>query len=171
MGTPYMGEIKLLSFTFPPRGWAPCNGQLMQINQNQALFSLLGTTYGGNGQTNFALPDLRGRVAVHRGPNNTLGWRAGEEFHRLTSQEMPVHGHFLMANPGQPAQQNPQNPSPTRRLASSQPGNLWGPATSLQPMHPQAVGTTGGTQPHENRQPYLVLSYCIALIGIFPTPN
>ena len=171
MSEPFLGEVKLMSFTFPPRGWIACSGQLLPINQNQALYSLLGTMYGGDGRVNFAIPNLQGRTVLHRGNSFTQGSAGGQEANTLGVGQLPLHGHTLMANPGQPAQQNPQNPSPTRRLAASQPGNLWGPPTNLQSMLPAAIGNVGGSQPHENRQPWAVIAYCMAIVGIFPSQN
>lgn len=163
MSEPFLGEIRLFVFSYAPKGWAQCNGQIMQINQNQALFALLGNTYGGDGQTTFALPDLRGRVPVHHGNGITLGERWGEEAHALTSAEMPVHSHQSRGGAA---------PSTSR----SPGGALWGAEAALpygtapdSIMSPEAVTVAGGSQPHENRQPYLVLNFCIALSGIFPS--
>lgn len=165
---PFLGELKIYSFNFAPRGWTMCNGQLLPINQNQPLFSLLGTTYGGNGQTNFALPDLRGRVPMHMGSSLTQGQRAGEEFHTLITSEMPQHIHFAMANSTSP---NTNTPA----------GNTWAGNTGFSPysnnnsslsaMYAGALSNTGGSQAHENRSPFLVLNICIALVGIFPSRN
>ncbi len=163
MGEPFLGELKLLAFNYAPRGWAMCNGQLMQIAQNQALFSLLGTTYGGNGQTTFALPDLRGRVALHVGNGFTQGGKAGEEAHTLSTQEMPAHNHPVLAST---AAGNGADPT---ILAAFSDG--YGGAANLTAIQPATVTNVGGSQPHENRQPFLVLNWCIALQGIFPSPN
>jgi microcystin-dependent protein len=170
VGEPFIAEIRIFSFGFAPRGWALCNGQLLPINQNQALFSLLGTTYGGNGQTNFALPDLRGRAPLHMGNGRVIGERAGEEAHTLIAAEMPAHTHAANAAGGSVTGQAP-NPG----------GRTWGPqpaalsyasgSAALAPMSAQSVASTGGSQPHTNMQPYLVLSFCIALQGIFPPRN
>ncbi len=171
MSTPFLSEIRVVSFSFAPRGWALCNGQLLPINQNQALFSLLGTTYGGNGQTNFALPDLRGRVPIHMGGGFSLGQRAGEEFHTLIVPELPQHTHFAQASSKAADQPTPGgNLFGTVDLTTFT-TNLYGPAASLTPMAPSAVSNVGGSQPHENRQPFLVLSFIIALQGIFPSQN
>lgn len=161
MSDPFLGELKLMSFNFPPRGWAACNGQLLPLNQNQALFSLLGTMYGGNGQTSFALPDLRGRVPVHVGAGFTQGQRAGEEVHTLSGQELAAHNHLVNAS------STPGNAADPTMLAQFSDG--YGGTTSLTSLHPATVGSVGGSQPHENRQPYLVLNWCIALQGIFPS--
>jgi len=166
MAEPFLSEIKLMSFIFPPKGWALCNGQLLPINQNQALFSLLGTTYGGNGQTTFALPDLRGRVPIHFGGSHTLGEAAGSESVTINLQTMPQHIHTMngstVATGG--------NDNPTGRFLGSA-GNLYHTPASLTTMNPGSIGNTGGSQPHENRQPFLTLSFCIALQGIFPSRN
>jgi microcystin-dependent protein len=163
MAEPFLGELKLISWNYPPKGWAFCNGQLLPINQNQALFSLLGTFYGGNGQTTFALPDLRGRAAMHVGNGFTQGQRAGEEFHTVNQSELPAHTHFVSAS----------NSSGDRSDISilAQISNAYGPATSLTTLHPATVTNVGGSQPHENRQPLLVLNWIVALQGIFPSRN
>ena len=169
MGTPYLTEIKLMSFNFPPKGWAQCDGQLMAINQNQAMFALLGTTYGGNGQTTFGLPDLRGKVPVHFGDSHpVLGEKGGEVAHTLTQSEMPAHSHPVNVD-NSTASSN--QPSPTSYLANSTPPNVYGAFSGVQPMNAAEVGNAGGSQPHENRMPYLVLNFCIALVGIFPSRN
>jgi microcystin-dependent protein len=156
MAEPFLGEIRLFTFGFVPRGWAACQGQLLPINQNQALFSLLGTTYGGNGQTNFALPDLRGRSAVGPGSEVTLGERAGQESHALTAAEA---GHALVADVA-PGTNRPGGALLARGGAYAD------SATSA-----ELVSAVGGGQPHENRPPYLALTYAIALQGIFPSRN
>src|SRR3954468_6315829 len=169
MSTPFLSEIKIMSFNFAPKGWALCNGQLLPINQNQALFSLLGTTYGGNGQVNFALPDLRGRVPIHTGGSggHTLGERAGQEAHTVTVSEMATHIHFAQASNTDGDGVAPGN---TALLAAS-PTKFWNPPTTLTSLNPATIGNVGGSQPHENRQPFLTISYCIALQGIFPSQN
>jgi microcystin-dependent protein len=165
MAEPFLGEIKVISWNFPPKGWAFCNGQLLPINQNQALFSILGTTYGGNGQTNFALPNLQGRIPVHVGSGINLGEQGGETAHTLNISELPAHTHA-------PVGSNAQASSPS--LA----GNLWAPSnsnpfagTANSSMNPAGLTNTGGSQPHENMSPYLVLNFIIALQGIFPSQN
>ena len=168
MGTPFMGEIKIISWNFAPKGWAFCNGQLLPINQNQALFSILGTTYGGDGRVNFALPDMRSRVPIYTGPQfNTLGQRGGEEFHTLIKTEMPTHLHFA-----QVTTQNANTGTPTNNLLAGVP--TFGYRTNisnLTTLLPSTVTNIGGSQPHENRQPYLVINFIIALQGVFPSRN
>ena len=172
MGTPYLGELRMFAFAQTPNGWAACNGQLLPINQNQALFALLGTNYGGNGQTNFALPDLRDRVPVHRGPSvGTEGAVGGERAHTVTIGEMPAHNHVVNANTDLAPTSGGNVPSTTKRLAGSAGGNLYGPAASLTTFLPAAVTNVGGSQPHNNVMPMLAVQWCIALIGIFPSRN
>ncbi|HEX4334295.1 MAG TPA: tail fiber protein [Polyangiaceae bacterium] len=165
MGTPFLGEIRAVTFNFAPKGWAFCNGQLLAINQNQALFSLLGTTYGGNGTTTFALPDLQARVPLHASTTHTLGQAGGEAQHTLTAAEMPAHTHAAIARHA-----NGDNPSPAGRAWGLQPvDQTYAIATSpLVAMSPAAVGSAGGAQPHPNLPPYLVVNFVIALTGIFP---
>lgn len=170
MADPFMAELRIFSFDFPPQGWAYCNGQLLPINQNQALFSLLGVAFGGNGQTNFALPDLRGRIPIHMGQGYTLGQRAGEQAHTLTASEMPAHLHFANASNLTGNASNP-NFSGTGYILAQEPGNIYGPVQDLTTLNPASVTAVGGSQPHENMQPYLVLNFCIALQGIFPSHN
>ena len=162
MSAPYLGEIRIFSFNFPPKGWAFCNGNVLPINQNQALFSLLGTTYGGNGQTTFALPDLQGRVPLHNGTGFTLGQSGGESAVTLNVTQMPVHTHTANANGTAAGQTSPA-------------GNYWGNGgqtiyadTANATMNPAAVPTVGGSQPHENRSPYLVLELLHRPPGDFP---
>lgn len=168
MAEPFLAEIRLMSFVFPPRGWALCDGQLLPINQNQALFSLLGTTYGGNGQTNFALPDLRGRVPIHMGAGHTLGERAGEQAHTLTIAELPAHTHVLNAS-STPANASPPSPQGGTILADSAPGLAYAAPSALVAMGPTNVTSVGGSQAHINMQPFLTLSFCVALQGLFPS--
>jgi microcystin-dependent protein len=167
MSQPFMGEIKLISWNFAPKGWAFCNGQFLPINQNQALFSLFGTTYGGNGQTTFALPDFRGRVPVHVGDGFTQGEAAGEAAHTLTTSEMTQHIHTA-----QGFTQNGDQVVPTGNVLSVVTGLYAGGGSgSLVALNPASVSNVGGSQAHENRQPYLVLNFVVALIGIFPSRN
>lgn len=165
MGTPFLAEVRIVSFNFAPRGWATCSGQLLQINQNQALFSLLGTMYGGNGQTTFALPDLRGRVPMHVGAGFNQGDKAGEEAHTLISGEMPTHIHSVSASSGAPNQGSPAN---NEWAAVGSGYSTSAPNTTL---NASAIAAVGGSQPHTNLQPYLVLNFVIALQGIFPSRN
>ena len=172
MAEPFLSEIRIFSFNFAPKGWATCNGQLLPINQNQALFALLGTTYGGNGQTNFALPNLQGKAPNHFGSGFTLGQTGGEYAHTLSISEMPAHTHFLNTNMAVGG----ANTNATQGAAA---GNFWANTGKAQwvtsppnsAMHPSAVTNVGGSQAHNNTQPYLVLNFCIALQGIFPSPN
>lgn len=166
MAEPFLSEIRMMSFDFPPKGWALCNGQLLPINQNQALFSLLGTTFGGDGRVNFGLPDLRARTPIHVGSGHTLGERGGEQAHTLSIAELPQHVH--VANATSAAATSPA-PSPTMLLSPSTPQNLYGPATNLGAMSPASISNTGGSQAHLNMQPFLTVSFCIALQGIFPS--
>ena len=165
MADPFLAEVRLMSFVFAPKGWALCNGQLLPINQNQALFSLLGTTFGGDGRVNFALPDLRARVPNHVGSGHTLGERGGEVAHTLSIAEVPTHAHQVQASASVGDAVNPTNAV----LAAA--SNVYRPADNLTALQPAAVAATGGSQAHENRQPFLALSFCIALQGIFPSPN
>jgi microcystin-dependent protein len=171
MAEPFLGEVRMMSFNYPPKGWAPCNGQTLPINQNQALFALLGTMYGGNGQTTFALPNLQGRVPIHIGNGFTQGQRVGEAQHTVTIGEMPAHVHMIVADSAPASQQDGNLPANNKRVAASTAQNLYGPATSLVAMNTNDIGFTGGSQPHENTQPYLTIQFCIALVGIFPSRN
>jgi len=168
MAEPFLSEIRIFSFVFAPRGWALCNGQLLPIDQNQALFSLLGTTFGGNGQVNFALPDLRGRVPIHVGGSHTLGDRGGEQAHTLAIAELPTHTHVVRATT---ALATTNEPTTSVMLAKSAASNLYGPASNQVAMAPDALSNRGGSQAHLNMQPFLTLSACIALQGIFPSPS
>jgi microcystin-dependent protein len=174
MSEPFIGEIRAFGFNFAPRGWANCSGQLLPISQNTALFSLLGTTYGGDGRTTFALPDLRGRVAVNQGQgpglrNYTIGEMSGEEAHTLTINEAPAHTHLLNATNAGGNQQTPQNTFIATDAAGNTAGFASGPPTVT--MNQASLGISGGSQPHNNLSPYLAVNYCIALQGIFPSRN
>ena len=169
MAEPFLSEIRIMSFVFAPKGWALCNGQLLPINQNQALFSLLGTTFGGDGRVNFALPDLRTRVPIHVGSGHTLGERGGEQAHTLSISELPTHTHSLKATGTQPAVGAGTTPNSTQILASSRASFLYASPSALGAMDTREVGNTGGSQAHLNMQPFLTLSFCIALQGIFPS--
>lgn len=175
MSDPYIGEIQIYGFTFNPRGWAFCNGATQSIAQNSALFSLLGTTYGGDGMTTFGLPNLQGRtpIGISQGPglsNRTLGEMAGTESVTLTATQMPGHTHALQAYLG--SQNRSATPTGGVMLSSPAATRAFVPNTAGNTtLHPSALTPVGGGQPHENRQPYLVLNYCIALEGIFPSTN
>jgi microcystin-dependent protein len=166
MSEPFLAEIKIVSFNFPPKGWAFCNGQFLPINQNQALFSILGTTYGGNGQTTFALPNLQGRSPIHTGNGFTLGQSGGETSHTLIVSELPAHTHTVRA-------------SSANANAGFTAGNTWAPAGGSNifgssgdtALHPSVLSSVGGSQPHANVQPVLALNFVIALVGIFPSRN
>ena len=170
MGTPFMGELRIVSFNFAPKGWALANGQFLPINQNQALFSLLGTTYGGNGQTTFALPNLRGRVPIHVGNGHIQGEAGGQEAHTLTQSELPQHTHFAMGTNNNATQASP-NPNASSNAYARAGNQMYGTVGNLVAMSSLMVGSVGGSQAHENRQPFLVLNYIIALQGIFPSRN
>ena len=170
MAEPFLSEIRIMSFVFAPKGWALCNGQLLPINQNQGLFSLLGTTFGGDGRVNFALPDLRGRTPIHVGSGHTLGERGGEQAHTLSIAELPTHTHVLSASATDGNAPVPNGPS-GNILASTGATLIYGNAVNLVALNAGTVTNTGGSQAHLNMQPFLTLSFCIALQGIFPSPN
>ena len=170
MADPFMGELRLLGFNFAPRGWAQCNGQLMSIAQNSALFSLLGTTYGGDGVQTFGLPDLRGRTPLHMGQGPGLTFKSqgeisGTESVTLTPQQMPVHNHLVTASSDDATKKNPVGSVPAASGASVYSDTANGT------MQPSMVNVSGGSQAHNNMQPYLVLNWCIALEGIYPSRN
>jgi microcystin-dependent protein len=164
---PFLSEIRIFSFNFPPKGWAFCNGQFMPINQNQALFSLLGTTYGGNGQTTFALPNLQGRASIHEGSGHTLGEAAGSSAVTINQQTMPQHMHFLQGTSTTGNSPNLGNSVPATFNVTMYSNTI----SNLAAFSPTSVTSVGGSQPHNNMMPYLVLNFCIALQGIFPSPN
>jgi microcystin-dependent protein len=165
MSEPFLSEIKIMSFNFPPKGWALCNGQFLPINQNQALFALLGTTYGGNGQTTFALPNLRGQVPISMGSGHTLGEKGGSTSVTVNIQQLPTHLHALNATAA-----NGSVATPTGALLAKFNNGYAAPA-SLTTLDPSTVTSVGGSQAHNNMMPYLVLNFCIALQGIFPSQN
>ena len=167
MSEPFLSEIKIMSFGFPPKGWALCDGQLLPINQNQGLFSLLGTTYGGDGRVNFGLPDLQGRTPMHLGSGHTLGERGGEQGHTLSISEIPTHVH--VANASLESTNNLVDPAANNLLASPASQDFCSTLTNLTSMLPATIGNVGGSQAHLNMQPFLTLSFCIALQGIFPS--
>jgi microcystin-dependent protein len=163
MAEPFLSEIRIMSFGFPPKGWALCDGQLLPINQNQALFSLLGTTYGGDGRVNFGLPDLRARTPIHQGSGHTLGERGGEQAHTLSISEIPTHVHTAKAT-----NTNGGTPLLINNFLGAFNNGYNGPA-SLVAMEPSTLATVGGSQAHLNMQPFLTLNFSIALQGIFPS--
>jgi microcystin-dependent protein len=167
MSEPFLAEIRIVGFNFAPRGWAFCDGQILPINQNQSLYSLLGTTYGGDGRTTFALPDLRGRVPIHVSSQYREGQRSGSETVTLTREQMPSHSHEAKAS-----SDTASTPVPTGNvLADSAPGEFYQGASNLVALQQSTIGTTGGGQGHNNMQPFLALNFCIALRGLFPSRN
>lgn len=166
MAEPFLSEIRIMSFSFAPRGWAQCGGGLLPINQNQALFSLLGTTFGGDGRVTFALPDLRGRTPIHAGGGHTLGERAGEQAHTLSTAEVPTHAHTVNARAA-----TANATASTGSGFATAPAAIYGDAKALVAMSAAAVANVGGSQAHLNMQPFLTLNFSIALQGIFPSPT
>lgn len=171
MSEPFLGEIKIIAWNYPAKGWAFCNGQFLPINQNQALFALLGTMYGGNGQTTFALPDFRGKAPMHVSNNHNQGETAGADAVTVTLQTMPMHVHFLNASANPATSPDPHIPAAGTYVLGQAPTEIYAQASGLVPMNDEMVSTVGGSQPHENRQPLLVLNFMIALQGIFPSRN
>lgn len=174
MSEPFLAEVRIYGFNFAPRGWAFCDGQILPINQNQSLYSLLGTTYGGDGRTTFALPDLRGRAPMHVGRSNgggyhTLGQKSGEETHTLAANEMPEHDHTLHASSTDGDTVNPGG-----HLLAREPGLIYqedAPESDLVPIRSGSIANVGGGQAHENMMPYVALNFAIALQGLFPSRN
>jgi microcystin-dependent protein len=180
MGTPYLGEIKIISWNFAPKGWTFCNGQTLPINQNQALFSLFGTMYGGNGQTTFGLPNLQGRVPLHMGAGFTIAQAGGEVNHTLSLGEMPAHNHFVQSDTKTAATSNNSAPAANEvfGLALGVPSSgsnfavsPYGAGNPAAALTPASVSNYGNSQPHSNQQPYLVLNFIVALQGVFPSRN
>lgn len=171
MAEPFLAEIRIFGFNFPPRGWAQCDGQILPINQNQSLYSLLGTTYGGDGRTSFALPGLRGRTPIHVGSSNgvthTLGQKSGQETVILSASQMPQHTHRLQGETGPATTNQPLN----QVLATGSSAVYRSPAGGLVSMNSGALASAGANQAHNNMQPYQALNFCIALLGLFPSRN
>jgi microcystin-dependent protein len=167
MAQPYVGEIRMFAGNFAPAGWSFCEGQLLPISENETLFQLIGTTYGGDGESTFALPDLRGRIPVHQGNGFTLAETGGAEEITLTTNQIPAHNHPLLAANATGNDPNPNN----NVLAESSAVNLYVSGTPAAAMAPQSISTTGGSQPHSDFQPYLCVDYIISLFGIFPSPT
>jgi microcystin-dependent protein len=166
MAEPFISEIRIFSFNYAPKGWAKCNGQILPIAQNQALFALLGTTYGGDGRTTFALPNLQGRTPMHIGTHFQQGQAGGAPDHTLTVQEMPAHSHLAKASSNAPSVNTPSN-----NFWPSNTGYTPYAATANETMNVAAIANGGGGQPHDNMAPYLAVNICIALVGIFPSRN
>ena len=167
MPQPFVGEIRIFAGNYAPAGWMFCDGQLLAISENDTLFQLIGTTYGGDGQSTFALPDLRGRVPNHQGSGFTLGQAAGVESVTLTTQQIPAHSHPLAFSNTAPAL-SPTNAFPGVVVSSQANANLYNAVAPTTNLNPASIGPTGASQPHENRQPYLALQYIISLFGLFP---
>jgi microcystin-dependent protein len=166
MAQPYVGEIRLFAGNFAPAGWMFCEGQLLPISENETLFNLIGTTYGGDGQSTFALPDLRGRVPVHQGNSFSLAQTGGVETVTLTVQQIPSHTHAMSASNDIPTQTSPQN-----NVTGQAAAKLYRAGSPSVSLSPQSVGAAGGSQPHDNFQPYLCLNFIISLFGIYPSQS
>ena len=166
MAQPYVGEIRMFAGNFAPVGWMFCEGQLLPISENETLFQLVGTTYGGDGQSTFALPDLRGRFPIHQGGGFTLAETGGAESITLTVQQIPAHAHVVIASDNIPAVASPEN-----NVLGQAAAKFYRAGTPTIPLNAGAVATTGGSQPHTNFQPYLCVSFIISLFGIFPAQS
>ena len=171
MSEPFLAEIRMVGFNFPPRGWAFCDGQILPINQNQSLYSLLGTIYGGDGRTTFALPDLRGRTPIHLSATHGQGQKAGEEAHMLAENEMPAHTHMLQASGASATQAGPTGNLLAKSTLAS--GMVYSTTTDAQDVSlgASAITNTGSGQGHNNMQPYLAVNFCIAIQGLYPSRN
>ena len=166
MAQPYVGEIRMFAGNFAPAGWMFCEGQLLPISENEVLFQLIGTTYGGDGESTFALPDLRGRIPVHQGTGFILAETGGAEEITLTTTQIPSHSHALLGTASVASLTNP-----TGNIVAKADKNFYRPGPGGSPMAPQVIALTGGTQPHNNFQPYLCVDFIISLFGIFPSPT
>lgn len=170
MAEPFLSEIRMMSFVFPPKGWALTNGQFLPINQNHALFSLLGTNFGGDGRVNFGLPDFRGRVPIHVGNGHSLGEKGGQQGHTISINELPQHTHSV--NVAEHQNLTNQTSPVNNYIANSVSGNAFNSSlSSAKAMSSAMIENQGGSQAHLNMQPFLTISFCIALQGIFPSPN
>jgi microcystin-dependent protein len=167
MSQPFIGEIRMFGGNFAPAGWAFCAGQLLPISENEALFQLIGTTYGGDGQSTFALPDLRGRLPLHQGSGFVLGQAAGAEEVTLTVQQIPTHSHAFMSSKDQGSTTN----APSNVMGSMPLGNIYIQDQAAVALAPNSLASRGGSQPHTNLQPYLCVSFIISLFGVFPPPS
>jgi len=171
MSEPFLAEIRIVGFNFAPRGWAFCDGQILPINQNQSLYSLLGTTYGGDGRTSFALPDLRGRAPIHTGQSNggasrLLGSRGGEETHALSVDEIPQHAHAVQASTS-----DGNTPIPENNILAASRSRVYTSPDGTEALRSESIANVGGGQAHNNMQPYIAVNFCIALQGLFPSRN
>jgi microcystin-dependent protein len=170
MAQPYVGEIRMFAGNFAPAGWMFCEGQLLPISENETLFQLIGTTYGGDGQSTFALPDLRGRLPLHQGNGFILAETGGAEEITLTVSQIPAHSHALLATLNSAASTVP-SPAVLPGVGATSTITAYGADAPLTPLHPSSVSSVGGSQPHTNFQPYLCVDFIISLFGIFPSPT
>lgn len=167
MAQPYVGEIRMFAGNFAPAGWMFCEGQLLPISENETLFNLIGTTYGGDGQSTFALPDLRGRIPIHQGPGSVLGEAAGAEHVTLTVNQIPAHSHPFLASANVSQDTSPAG----KTVGQSGSALLYLQDQTDSDLSPQSISSVGGSQPHTNFQPYLCVDFIISLFGIFPSPS